>query len=123
MVESWVFADDSVALTAEAALQQLRARIAAGRLESWLTSSAGRSLGVISNTERAMVLLHGGGDDPGEHAVDPAATGRSGGFVLTNGQHDVYPDEDTVQLAQALRIVAHLLTTGEPPADAPWSVG
>jgi hypothetical protein len=88
MVESWVFADGTAALPADAA--KLREQIAAGRLESWLTSSTGRSLGIISNTERAMFLLFDGGDDPGEHAVDPGAIGQSGGYILANGQHDEY---------------------------------
>ncbi|WP_042374982.1 hypothetical protein [Streptacidiphilus neutrinimicus] len=122
MVESWIFDDGTAAEPAETALQRLRERIAAGRLESWLTSSTGRSLGVISNTERAMVLLLDGDDDPGEHAVDPGATGRDGGYILANGQHDEYPNYDTIHLAQALRIVSHILTTGTPPADAPWAV-
>jgi hypothetical protein len=122
VVESWIFEDGTAADPAEAALQRLRERIAAGRLESWLTSSTGRSLGVISNTERAMVLLLDGDDDPGEHAVDPGATGHGSGYILANGQHDEYPNHDTLPLTQGLRIVSHIITTGTPPADTSWAV-
>ncbi|MFI9163044.1 Imm1 family immunity protein [Kitasatospora aureofaciens] len=122
MIESWAFDDSTAVVSTDAALQQLRARIAAGHLESWLTSSTGRSLGIITNTERAMVLLLAGDGGPGEHAVDPGATGQSSGFILANGQHDEYPDHETIPLAQALQTVSHILTTGAPPTDAAWAV-
>ena len=122
MAESWTFDDDPVALAADAAVDQLRARIANGKLESWLTSSSGRSLAVVTNTRRAMVMLLDGEGDPGEHAVDPEADGQSDGFVLANGQRDEYPDEDTVPLPEALRIVGHILAHGDAPTDAAWRV-
>jgi hypothetical protein len=121
MVESWVFEDGTPAASADAALQELRERIAAGRLESWLASSTGQSLGVISNTERAMVLLFDA-DGGSENAVSPGATGWGEGYILANGQHDAYPDDDTVPLTDALRNVGHILTTGMPPTDGSWSV-
>ncbi|MFE6750969.1 hypothetical protein ACFVGM_34315 [Kitasatospora purpeofusca] len=105
-----------------AALAQLRARAAEGGFEAWLTSGSGRQLAVVSNAERAMVLLLEGAGDPGEHAVDPDVEGWSAGFVLANGQDDEYPDEDTVPIGRALTIVEHILTTGRPSADTPWSV-
>ncbi|WP_033223003.1 hypothetical protein [Kitasatospora phosalacinea] len=122
MIESWAFDDSTAVTSAGAALQKLHERIAAGHLESWLSSSTGRSLGLITNTEQAMILLLDGEDDPGEHAVDPGATGQSSGFVLANGQQDDYPDRDTVSLAQALQAVSHILTTGDPPTDTAWAV-
>ncbi len=93
-----------------------------GTLESWLTSSSGRLLAVVTNTRRAMVVLLDGEGDADEHAADPGADGWSDGFVLSNGQHDEYPDEDTVPLPEAFRIVRHIPAHGTPPADAPWSV-
>ncbi|WP_210407924.1 Imm1 family immunity protein [Allokutzneria sp. NRRL B-24872] len=93
-----------------------------GRLETWLTSSSGRSLAFVSNTARAVVVLMNDDDDPGEHAVDPGASGSSSGFVLENGQHDAYPDADTLPLADALRVVDHILASGAPPEDVEWSV-
>jgi hypothetical protein len=121
MVDSWVFDDGAAAATPDTTLRELRERIAAGRLESWLTSTAGQSLGIISNTERAMVLLFDA-DGGSRNAVDPGATGWSEGYLLANGQHDAYPDDDTVPLPEALRIIGRILTTGEPPADRPWSI-
>ena len=96
VTESWKFDDAPGTLTADAAIGQLRARIASEKLESWLTSSSGRLLAVVTNTERAMVMLLDGEGDPGGHAVDPGADGLSDGFVLANGQNDEYPNEDTV---------------------------
>ncbi|MFE7217072.1 hypothetical protein ACFU93_46350 [Streptomyces sp. NPDC057611] len=122
MIESWVFADDTAPASASTAIEVLRERINAGQLETWLISSSGRSLAFISNTERAMVMLLHGEDDPGEHAVAPGASGSSKGFVLANGQHDEYPDEDTLPLAEALQVVQHILTTGAPLPHAAWSI-
>lgn len=90
--------------------------------ETWFVDDGGRSLAVVSNGERAMVMLLDHEGDAGEHAVDPGADGWSDGFVLANGQHDEYPDTDTVPLAEALRIVEHVMASGGPPPDAAWQV-
>lgn len=118
MAESWTIEGGSAA--AAAVPEALRARVRSGQLETWLTSSSGRSLIFVTNTERAMVVLLEGDGDPGEHAVDPAAAGTSGGFVLANGQHDEYPDQDTVPIGDALDIVAHIVSTGSWPPHARW---
>ncbi|MFE2108495.1 hypothetical protein ACFXAF_21925 [Kitasatospora sp. NPDC059463] len=125
MIESWVAqgggdGGGTAPVRSGAVAGMLRSRVDAGRLETWLTSSAGRSLGVVTNTERAMVVLLEGAGDPGEHAVDPSADGESDGFVLANGQCDEYPDQETVPLAEALRIVEHIVATGSWPPDAAW---
>jgi hypothetical protein len=122
MGESRRCGDDARPVTADEAVSLLRDRIFGGLLETWLTSSSGRRLAVVSNTERAMVMLLDDEDDPGAHAADPGAEGRSGGYVLMNGQCDAYPDADTVPLAEALRIARHLLDSGTPPADVAWAV-
>ncbi|SCF56397.1 hypothetical protein [Streptomyces sp. Ncost-T10-10d] len=57
-----------------------------------------------------MVMLLDGEGNPGEHASDPGAEERSDGFILENGQNDEYPDEDTVLLGEAFRIVHHILS-------------
>ncbi|MCX5397855.1 hypothetical protein [Streptomyces sp. NBC_00102] len=87
----------------------------------------------MTNTERAMVMLleaeneegkeEGNEDegDPGEHAMTPGAKGSSQGFVLSNGQEDAYPDEDTVPLREALGLVEHIVGTGSWPAHARWA--
>ena len=100
----------------------LRERLAAKQRETWFVDGTGRSLTVVTNGERAMVMLLAGEGDPGEHAVDPGADGWSDGYVLANGQDDEYPDADTVPLPEALRIVEHVLDTGSPPPDAAWQV-
>ncbi|MFD9269561.1 hypothetical protein ACFWB1_29540 [Streptomyces goshikiensis] len=122
MDESWFLTDSAVPASAATALDVLQERIAAGHLETWLISSRGRSLAIISNTDRAMVMLLDDEADPGEHALSPGASSLSSGFVLANGQHDEYPDEDTVPLTEAMRIVGQILTTGAPPTDAPWAI-
>ncbi|MFC8535848.1 hypothetical protein ACFUJY_18095 [Streptomyces sp. NPDC057249] len=123
MIESWVIKDDSpVTVSSDAVLEALRTRIDSGQLETWLASSSGRSLAFVTNTERAMVMLFDGEGDPGEHAVDPGARGASDGFVLANGQDDEYPDEDTVPIGEAFRLVKQIVGTGSWPADARWAV-
>lgn len=122
MTETWTFGGDRTAVTAQEAVAVLRRRIAEGRLETWLTGSTGRLLSVVSNTERALVMLLDGADDPGSHAVSVGSAGASGGFVLADGQCDTYPDQDTVPLDEAFRIVRHLIGTGLPPTDTGWVV-
>ncbi|WP_123439916.1 hypothetical protein [Streptomyces sp. PanSC9] len=121
MIESWVINDGgTVPVSSEVVLETLRARFGRGQMEIWLSSSSGRSLGFVTNTERAMVMLLEAEGDPGEHAVAPGAVGSSKGFVLSNGLHDEYPDEDTVPVGEAFRIVEHIVSTGSWPADAHW---
>ncbi|MFD7974266.1 hypothetical protein [Streptomyces sp. NPDC059071] len=69
-----------------------------------------------------MVMLHEEEGDPGEHATDPDAQGSSGGFTLSNGQNDEYPDEGTVPMHEALRLVQQIVGSGSWPTDARWVV-
>lgn len=121
VIESWVInGDRPVPVSSEVVLEALRSRIDGGQLETWLTSSSGRSLVFVTNTERAMVMLLEDEGDPGEHAVDPGAEGASDGFVLSNGQDDEYANEDTVLLGVALGLVEQIIGMGSWPADARW---
>ncbi|MET9728915.1 hypothetical protein [Streptomyces zaomyceticus] len=123
MIESWVInGDGPIPVSSAIVLEALRSRIDSGRLETWLTSSSGRSLAFVTNTERAMVMLLEEEGDPGEHAVDPGAEGASEGFVLSNGQHDEYPDQDTVPIGEAFGLVEHIVGRGSWPAEASWVV-
>ncbi|MFE0631311.1 hypothetical protein ACFW3D_30690 [Streptomyces sp. NPDC058864] len=123
VLEPWMIDDDDpVRVESGTVVGILRARMDSGRLETWLTGPSGRLLGFVTNTGRAMVMLLQGEGDPGEHAVDPEARGSSEGFVLSNGQHDAYPDEDTVLIGEAFRLVEHIVGTGSWPADAPVAV-
>ncbi|WBO67046.1 hypothetical protein [Streptomyces camelliae] len=71
-------------------------------------------------------MLLDGDDDPGGRAITAGAGagagagGVSGGFRLANGQCDTYPDEDTVLLGAALRIVQQVIDNGVPSADTGW---
>ena len=68
-------------------------------------SDSGELLAVVTNGERAMVMLLREPGDAGEHAVDETAgTSTSSGYVLANGQVDTYADCDTVRLADALEL-------------------
>ncbi|MFI8185673.1 hypothetical protein ACIF70_34855 [Actinacidiphila glaucinigra] len=120
VLEHWAIdEDDPARVESGTVVEILRSRIGSMRLETWLTSSSGRLLAFVTNAERAMVMLLEGEGDPGEHAVDPEAVGSSEGFVLSNGQHDEYPDEDTVPVTEAFRLVEHIVSTGSWPTDAP----
>ncbi|MFB6820637.1 hypothetical protein ACFCXA_03475 [Streptomyces virginiae] len=119
VIESWVINDDNpVPVPSAVVLEALRSRIDRGLLETWLTSSSGRSLVFVTNTQRAMVMLLEEEGDSGEHAVDPGAQGSSDGFVLSDGQDDEYRDEDTVPVGEAFRLVKQIVDTGSWPSDA-----
>ena len=76
---------------------------------------------IVANGKRAMVMLLEEPGDSGAHAVDPGATGASGGFVLDNGQVDEYPNRDTVPWARAKAVIRRIVATGDPP-DSGWQV-
>jgi hypothetical protein len=109
-------------LSASESRAQVASRIAEGELTTWLDSSDGRILGLVTNGVRAMVVLMTGVGDAGEHAVDETAIGSSNGFVLDNGQVDEYPNQDTVPVDDALRVVASVVQHGRPPPDVGWRV-
>ncbi|MFE2163751.1 hypothetical protein ACFXB3_01500 [Streptomyces sp. NPDC059447] len=104
------------AYSGEEARQLLRNRLDWGNQETWFESDAGRLLAVVTNGERAMVVLLDGDGDPGEHLVDPRCEGSSDGYVLSNGQVDRYADRDTVAFDVAGRSVAYFIEHGTWPA-------
>jgi hypothetical protein len=57
---------------------------------------------LVTNGERAMVVVMDEEGDPGRHAVSPGSEGVSDGYVLGNGQEDEYPDADTISLRDGL---------------------
>jgi len=122
MDEEWRL-PDGAHVDASHVADLIQRRVAEGSMATWLESSRDRRIGFVGNGSRALVMLleHPDGD-PGEHAVDPAATGSSEGFELENGQVDEYPNADTVPMEEALRIVAHLVGHGTPARDASWQV-
>lgn len=84
-----------------------------------LRSSLGRTLMVVTNGERAMVVLLEHEGDAGQHLVDPSCLGASGNYVLDNGQVDEYPNSDTVDLGTGLEAV-RALVEGLSPANVTW---
>ena len=123
MQEQWHLSDRPGPVEADSIAATVERRVSQGTMPTWLVSSRGRTITLVSNGSRAMVMFleHSDGD-PGEHAIDPTGVGSSGGFVLENGQVDDYPDRDTVPMGEALRILAHLVAEGLPPSDASWQV-
>lgn len=101
--EQWRVSDQPGGTVEVATLAEtIERRVAMGTMTTWLESSLGRRIALVSNGPRAMVLLiqHDDGD-PGEHAVDPAGgAGSSGGFVLDNGQVDEYSDREPCRWAR-----------------------
>lgn len=123
MREQWHLEGQAEPVGAGDVAATIELRVSQGAMTACLESSRGRTIHLVGNGSRAMVMLleHRDGD-PGEHAVDPAGAGTSGGFVLEDGQVDEYDDRDTVPMGEALRIVAHLVAEGVPPVDASWQV-
>jgi hypothetical protein len=122
MTDGWRLQDHPDAVSGEQAAELIRVRKAHGLFETWFEHDSGRLLAVVTNGSRAVVTVLDEPGDAGEHAIDPCATGRQGGYVLGNGQHDAYDNADTVALEQALTIVEHILDCGRPPAGASWRV-
>jgi hypothetical protein len=87
---------------------------------TWFASKDGRTLAVVTNGERAMVMLLGADGDAGAHAIDGSAGAESSdGYLLENGQEDTYPDRDTVPLPHALAHVADIIAN-RPLDPAGW---
>jgi hypothetical protein len=118
--ERWVLRD-SGPVRSELVEDMLNGRIAAGELTTWLESTVGRTIGLVTNGTRAMLVLMEYEGDAGFHAVDPSATDDTqGGYVLDNGQVDIYADRDTVPLPEALYAMAVLVRTGELDDRISW---
>src|SRR5258708_24404141 len=80
VAEDWRIDNDFVA--GQEAAAAVTARLSSGVRSTWLTSTTGRSIGLVTNGERAMLVVMNEPGDPGVHAVDPSAgSGRSGGFI------------------------------------------
>jgi hypothetical protein len=90
--------------------------------ETWFECDDGRLLCVVTNGERAVVMLLREAGDEGEHAIDPDASGTQDGYVLGNGQEDVYPNRDTVTLAAARTVVERIIDRDDRPSDVSWQV-
>lgn len=113
--------DSNDRLDAGSVVALIRDRCAQGILTTWFESDAGRMLAVVTNGERAMVMLLREPGDAGEHAVDRhAEDATSGGYVLDNGQVDTYPDRDTVPFETALELAAAVIEGRQRSQDDWW---
>jgi hypothetical protein len=90
--------------------------------ETWFECEDGRRLSVTSNGKRALVMLLREVDDEGEHAIDPDQSGQQDGYILDNGQNDVYANRDTVALDIASTVVEQLIDRDERPAGVRWQI-
>ena len=122
MTERWKVLDTDQWLDADAVVDTIDAHVAAGQLTTWLESDRGRSIAWVTNRDRVMLMLIDHEGDAGEHAVDPGAHGESEGFMLENGQWDIYANRDTVPVDAARAILRQLITTGRVGSDVAWQV-
>lgn len=106
-------------LDGESAGQHVQAELDGGRRFLSFTSSLGRILMVVTNGRRAKVVLLDGVGDPGQHAVDPTATGVSGGYLSGDTQVDEYSDSDTIEIEQAMSVIRDLVT-GSAGTSVTW---
>jgi hypothetical protein len=120
MAEGWRLADEPDLVTGDQVADLIRRRVRDGVLETWLKHDTGIALSVVTNGDRAMVMLLDEPGDAGGHAVDPGADGEQSGYVLGNGQQDTYGNHDTLPLDEALRTARHIVEHGHPPEDADW---
>jgi hypothetical protein len=118
--EKWRLQDASTFVGGQAAASLVADRIEAGAYETWFESTTGRMLALVTNADRALVMLLRGEGDPGEHLVEPGASdAQSSGFVLANGQIDSYSTRDTVPLSLAIEVLASVIDGRTHPA-ADW---
>jgi hypothetical protein len=118
----WRLQDTDDPVDASRAVSLLRARLRKGQHETWFESETGELLAVVTNGERAMVMLLRGPGDAGEHAIDDAADGSaSTGYVLANGQVDTYADRDTVPFDAAAELVSCVID-GRDRSPSDWQI-
>jgi hypothetical protein len=114
--------------------RRLRHRLNSGILEIWLERTdvapkgsrarswtRNRLACLLSNGERAMLMVLDSSDDPGHHAFDELADDQLiSGFALGNGQIDEYRACDTVPVEQALCALRVLIDDGVLDARIAW---
>lgn len=101
--------------TPDEAQRLLHNRLSFGTQETRFEDPEGRVLAVVTNADRALVVLYE--DGASQHLIEPEAQGESQGFLLGNGQVDAYANRDTVPFATAARALAHFMAHGTWPDD------
>jgi hypothetical protein len=118
----WRLLDTCDPLDADGAESLVRARLHRGEYETWFESDSGELMAVVTNGDRAMVMLLREPGDAGEHAVDASAdASTSGGYVLANGQVDAYANRDTVPLATAMSLLSAVID-GRERSPKQWQI-
>jgi len=120
VVERWSVQDGARLADGGEALRVVEERISRGAFETWFESDHGRMMAIVTNGDRALLMVLRATGDAGEHLIDPRATDREqGGYELSNGQSDTYAERDTVPLRTALQVVASVVD-GENHPTASW---
>ena len=121
MREVWKLRDDDAELDGRTAAEQIVARLERDIRTTWLDSSRGRIACLVTNGTRALLMVLDHVGDAGEHLVDEAAGGtESAGYVLENGQADIYADRDTVPLEVAMSALRETIDSDPAVATRPW---
>jgi hypothetical protein len=120
--ETWVVQDEPTSLIPDEVEELIHSRFAVGQRETWFESSRGRMPTIVTNGNRAMLMLLEGEGDAGQHLISDHETGFAGGYVLNNGQVDVYSNRDTVPLPEATRAAHAILSRSETTNDLNWQI-
>ena len=121
MREVWKLQGDDAGLDGRTAAELVVARLERDIRTTWLESDRGRIACLVTNGERALLMVLDHVQDAGEHLIDEAAEDvESTGYVLENGQVDSYADRDTVPLASALAALREMIDADPASAARPW---
>lgn len=101
----------------------VEAAIAKGAGELWLTRYEDDSLGLLIEPARVFFTYLAFDGDSGVIARDPEAQGspETASFILSNGQVDDIPYEETLPKDGARFVVQHFVDTGELAPWVTWS--
>jgi hypothetical protein len=119
--EVWKLQGDDAGLDGRTAAELVVARLERDVRTTWFESDRGRIACLVTNRERALLMVLDHVEDAGEHLVDEASDEvESTGYVLENGQVDDYADRDTVPLASALAALREVIDADPAVAARPW---
>jgi hypothetical protein len=119
--EVWKLQGDDAGLDGRTASELIIARLERGIRTTWLASDRGRIACLVTNGERALLMVLDHVEDAGAHLVDgTAGDTASTGYVLENGQVDSYADSDTVPLASALEALQETIDADPAVSARPW---
>jgi hypothetical protein len=119
--EVWKLQGDDADLDGRAAVELVVARLERDIRTTWLESDRGRVACLVTNGDRALLMVLDHVEDAGEHLRDEfAGEVESTGYILENGQVDSYADRDTVPLALALEALEETIDADPAVGARPW---